>query len=70
MKAEDFKENMYVRLKPGFCTRNTDKILNTSTVTTKEDFPHWSYPTVLDACRKYPTYFEIVNLNNDFYPIY
>jgi hypothetical protein len=69
-KPEDFKENMMVKLLPGFCGENTGKVLNTSTITSLrgngavEGFPGWySYRTVLEACQKNPKYFIIVELS-------
>lgn len=74
MTAEKFKPDMLVKVKPGFCSKNSGKVLNTSTKAKGDEvnFPGWTgYPTVLDACITNPQYFEIVEtpvINN--YEIY
>ena len=76
-KAEDFKENMMVKLLPGFCCENTGKIFNTSTITSipgkgaVKGFPGWySFRTILEACQKNPRYFSIVDQVINNYEIY
>lgn len=75
-KATDFKENQWVICTQQWCQTNGGKKINTSTVTSKgkyalDGFPGWNnFKTVLDACKKNPSYFTIVDEVINDYEIY